>query len=147
MAANARHVLLVDDNPADCDLTSEALSRSRFANHIRTVPDGVEAMAYLQRSGQYVDSVSPDLVILDLNLPRKDGRSVLGALKSDPALRKIPVVIFSTSQAQSDIGASYALGANCYISKPGNLKDYVSTIASLGEYWFGLAQLPEREDQ
>jgi chemotaxis family two-component system response regulator Rcp1 len=147
MATNARHVLLVDDNPADIDLTSEALSRGRFPNHVSAVADGIEAMAYLCQTGRYHDMASPDLVILDLNLPKKDGRSVLAAVKSDPKLRNIPVVIFSTSRSQKDIGASYALGANSYISKPGNLNDYVSTITAVGEYWFGTAQLPEKEEQ
>jgi CheY-like chemotaxis protein len=146
MAANARHVLLVDDNPADLDLTSEALSRSRFATTVRSVPDGMEAMAYLQRSGPYLETDAPDLVILDLNLPKKDGRSVLSDLKSHPTLKNIPVVIFSTSRSQQDIRAVYALGANSYVTKPGNLNEYVSTIASLGEYWFGIAQLPGAED-
>jgi CheY-like chemotaxis protein len=147
MPTKARHVLLVDDNQADIDLTSETLSRSRFTSDVSTVPDGVEAMAYLHHTGKYGDTTRPDLMIVDLNLPRKDGRAVLLAVKSDPKLRRIPVVIFSTSQSQHDIGTSYALGANSYVSKPGNLNDYVSTITSLGEYWFGVARLPEQEEQ
>jgi CheY-like chemotaxis protein len=107
----------------------------------------MEALDFLNRVGKYRDASCPDLVILDLNLPRKDGRSVLSEVKADSRLRKIPIVIFSTSQSQRDIGSSYDLGANCYVSKPGNLKAYVSTISSIGDYWLGLAQLPAQEEQ
>jgi chemotaxis family two-component system response regulator Rcp1 len=147
MARKARQILLVDDNPADIDLTSEAFSRSQFEHCVQAVYDGVEAMNFLHRIGKYKDASSPDLVILDLNLPRKDGRSVLSAVKSDPKLRRIPIVIFSTSESQKDIGSSYDLGANSYISKPGNLRAYVTTIASIGEYWLGLAHLPGQEEK
>lgn len=147
MASDGRHVLLVDDNQADVDLTKETLSLGRFTSDVRAVPNGEEAMAYLKRIGRYGDTTRPDLMILDLNLPKKDGRAVLRAVKSDPTLRKIPIVIFSTSQSQHDIGTSYALGANSYVSKPGNLTDYVSTINSLGSYWLGTAQLPEQEEK
>lgn len=147
MSSNNRQILLVDDNPADIDLTREAFSRSKFEHSVQAVYDGVEALDFLNRVGKYQDAESPDLVILDLNLPRKDGRAVLSAVKSDPKLRKIPIVIFSTSQSQRDIGSSYDLGANSYVSKPGNLNAYVSTIASIGDYWLGLAQLPEQEEQ
>jgi len=142
----AREILLVDDNPADIDLTHDALSRSRFPTHIRAVQDGVEALALLQRSGKYSDASVPDLVILDLNLPRKDGRAVLREVKSNPSLRRMPVIIFSTSRAGRDIGHSYELGANSYISKPGNLQDYISVIMSIGDFWFGCAQLPPQEE-
>src|SRR5208337_875447 len=131
-------VLLVDDNPADTDLTSEILVRSGC--HIQSVGDGVEAMAFLRREGKYAIAVLPDFVILDLNLPRKDGRAVLAEVKTDPILRNIPVAIFSTSQAQRDIVRSYELGANCYVSKPGNLKDFISAVTKIGEFWFGLAR-------
>jgi chemotaxis family two-component system response regulator Rcp1 len=144
MASKGWQVLLVDDNQADIDLTKDTLSHDNCISDVRTVPDGVEAMAYLQRIGQYSDTTTPDLIILDLNLPRKDGRAVLRAVKSDPTLGKIPIVIFSTSESQHDIETSYALGANSYVSKPGNLTDYVSTIHSLSDYWFGTAQLPEQ---
>lgn len=147
MASKGRHVLLVDDNQADIDLTKDTLSHDRFVNDVRTVPDGVEAMAYLQHIGRYCDTTTPDLMILDLNLPKKDGRAVLRAVKADPTLCKIPIVIFSTSESQHDIETSYKLGANSYISKPGNLPDYVATIRSLSDYWFGTAQLPEQEGQ
>jgi CheY-like chemotaxis protein len=146
MPITARQILLVDDNPADIDLTSEAFSRSRFKHSVNAVFDGVEAMDFLHRLGKYQNATSPDLMILDLNLPRKDGRSVLSEVKSDPTLRKIPIVIFSTSQSQRDIGESYDLGANSYVTKPCNLGAYVSTIISIGDYWLGLSQLPAKED-
>jgi CheY-like chemotaxis protein len=145
--AGVRKILLVDDNPADIDLTGEAFSRSKFEHCVRAVFDGVEALDFLHQVGKYEDASAPDLVILDLNLPRKDGRSVLSAVKADPKLRRIPIVIFSTSQSPRDIAASYDLGANCYVSKPGNLDAYVATITSIGDYWLGLAQLPKKEDQ
>jgi CheY-like chemotaxis protein len=142
-----REVLLVDDNPADIDLTHDALSRTQFHLHISSVPDGAEAMARLCRTGKYKDARHPDLVILDLNLPLKDGRAVLSEVKSDPLLRKTPIIIFSTSQASHDIGRSYELGANSYVSKPGNLHDYISAIMSIGNFWLGCAHLPRQEEQ
>jgi two-component system, chemotaxis family, response regulator Rcp1 len=140
-------VLLVDDNPADIDLTSDALSRCRHAHRVRSVNDGAEAVAFLRREGKYADVPEPDLVILDLNLPRKDGRAVLAEVKSDPRLRKTPIIIFSTSQAASDVGRSFELGANSYVTKPGNLQEFIATVTTLGEFWFGCVQLPPKEDQ
>jgi len=140
-------VLLVDDNPADTDLTSEILASSGCPSHIQAVTDGVEAIAFLRREGKYANAASPDFVILDLNLPRKDGRAVLAEVKADPVLRKIPIAIFSTSEARQDIVRSYELGANCYVSKPGNLRDFISAVTSIGEFWFGLARLPREEER
>jgi len=139
-------VLLVDDNPADSDLTSEALSRCCCAHKVRAVPDGIEAMELLRRRGKYASVRPPDLVILDLNLPGKDGRAVLAEVKTDPVLKRTPVVIFSTSQAKSDIKNSLELGANSYVSKPGNLQDFISTVTSICEYWFKYAVLPSRKN-
>jgi chemotaxis family two-component system response regulator Rcp1 len=139
-------VLLVDDNPADTDLTSEVLARNGCPSHIHSVINGVEAVAFLRREGKYADAVLPDFVILDLNLPAKDGRAVLAEVKSDPALRKIPITIFSTSEAPQDILRSYELGANCYVSKPGNLQDFISAVTSIGEFWFGVVRLPRKEE-
>ena len=102
-------------------------------------------MAFLRRTGPFADTVRPDLVILDLNLPRKDGRAVLAEAKADTSLRTIPVVVFSTSRSMLDITRSYDLGANCYVSKPGNLKDYFSAVQSIEEFWFGSASLPREE--
>jgi two-component system, chemotaxis family, response regulator Rcp1 len=139
-------VLLVDDNPADTDLTSEVLARNGCPSHIRSVINGVEAIAFLRREGKYANALLPDFVILDLNLPAKDGRAVLAEVKGDPLLRKIPIAIFSTSEARQDILRSYELGANCYVSKPGNLRDFISAVTSIGEFWFGFARLPHEEE-
>jgi CheY-like chemotaxis protein len=137
-------ILLVDDNPADTDLTSEVLARSGCASH--SVIDGVEAIAFLRREGKYANAILPDFVMLDLNLPKKDGRAVLAEVKADPVLRKIPIAIFSTSEAPQDIVRSYELGANCYVSKPGNLRDFISAVTAIGEFWFRLAHLPHGEN-
>ena len=140
-------ILLVDDNPADADLTSEVLARNDSPSHIHAVTNGVEAMAFLRREGEYANAILPDFVILDLSLPKKDGRAVLAEVKADPVLRKIPIAIFSTSKARQDIVRCYELGANCYVSKPGNLADFISAVTSIGDFWFGLARLPREEDQ
>jgi chemotaxis family two-component system response regulator Rcp1 len=140
-------ILLVDDNPGDTDLTSEVLSRDGSPSHIHAVTDGVEAIAFLRREGKYAHARLPDFVILDLNLPKKDGRDVLAEVKADRLLRKIPIAIFSTSEARQDILRSYELGANCYVSKPGNLQGFISAVTSIGEFWFGLAHLPCTEDR
>ncbi len=147
MMPTSSEILLVDDNPADLDLTIDALARSAWPSHVSTVNDGAEAMAYLRRQGKYAASTRPHLVLLDLNLPRKDGRAVLADMKSDPALRRIPVVIFSTSQAAKDIERSYELGANSYVSKPPTLADWVSTVKLLKDFWIGCACLPREEEQ
>jgi chemotaxis family two-component system response regulator Rcp1 len=107
----------------------------------------VEAIAFLRRQGKYTGARVPDFVILDLSLPGKDGRTVLAEVKSDPILRKIPIAIFSTSDAKQDILRSYELGANCYVSKPGNLRDFISAVTSISEFWFGLVHLPREEEQ
>jgi two-component system response regulator len=140
-------VLLVDDNPADTDLTSEVLARTGCPSHVHAVTNGVEAIAFLRRGGKYANAILPDFVILDLNLPGKDGRAVLAEVKGDRLLRKIPIAIFSTSEARQDIVRSYELGANCYVSKPGNLRDFISAVTSIGEFWFGSARLPREEER
>jgi len=141
----APEVLLVDDNPADIDLTSDVLAKSKRHFHVNVVSDGAEAISFLRREGEYAKAPTPDLVVLDLNLPRKDGRQVLSDIKSDPVLAKIPVVIFTTSQANSDISRSYELGANCYLRKPGNLPDFVAVVQSMADFWLGFASLPRKE--
>lgn len=138
-------VLLVDDNPADSDLIADVLSRNGCSCHIHTVTNGAEALAFLRRQGKYDDAIPPDLVILDLNLPGTDGRAVLAEVKSDPLLRKLPIVVFSTSEASRDVVSSYELGANSYVSKPGSLQDFISAVASIGEFWLGFARLPREE--
>lgn len=139
-----RTVLMVDDNPADVDLAREALHTKANRSLISAVPDGEEAISFLRQTGVYAEKPRPDLVILDLNLPKKDGRAVLAELKSDPALRAIPVVMFSTSRLGSDISRSYELGANCYVNKPGNLSDFFAAVKAIEEFWFGLTSLPPR---
>jgi two-component system, chemotaxis family, response regulator Rcp1 len=138
-------VLLVDDNPADVDLTSDVLARSQRHFHVNAVNDGAEAISFLRQQGKYVEAPLPDLVVLDLNLPRKDGREVLAEVKADPNLAKIPIVIFTTSQASSDISRSYELGANCYLRKPGNLPEFVAVVQSMADFWLGFASLPRKE--
>ena len=139
-------VLLVDDNPADIDLTRDVLGRSEYRHHICSVEDGSEAIDFLSRRGKYASAHPPDLILLDLNLPHKHGNEVLHAVKTDPRLRRTPVVIFSTSEAPSDIQSSFELGANSYVTKPGNLQDFVSTVTSIGEFWLGRALLPPKEE-
>ncbi len=143
---NDAEILLVDDNPADLDLTNDALAQSKWPSHVSAVADGEEAIAFLRRKGKYANAARPNLVLLDLNLPRKDGRSVLADVKSDPALHCIPVVIFSTSQAAADILRSYELGANSYVSKPATLRDWTAAVILLKEFWIGCACLPREEN-
>jgi two-component system, chemotaxis family, response regulator Rcp1 len=141
----APEVLLVDDNPADIDLMSEVLANSKRHFHVNVASDGAKAISFLRHQGEYAKAPAPDLVVLDLNLPRKDGREVLSEVKADPALAKIPVVIFTTSQANSDVTRSYELGANCYLRKPGNLPDFVAVVQSMADFWLGFASLPQKE--
>src|SRR5579864_7876742 len=138
-------LLMVDDNPADIDLTSEVLAQSNQHFHVNAVNDGAEAISFLRHQGKYAEAPMPDLMILDLNLPRKNGQDVLAEVKSDPKLAKIPVVIFTTSQANADVARSYELGANCYLRKPGNLPDFVAVVQSLASFWLGFASLPRKE--
>jgi two-component system, chemotaxis family, response regulator Rcp1 len=135
-------VLIVDDNPADVALIREALTGSKHGSQIKSVGDGVEAMAFLNRRDKFANAIRPDLVILDLNLPKKDGLAVLAAMKAAPNLRRIPVVIFSTSELRKDVVRSYEVGANCYVRKPGNLNEFFSAVKSMEEFWFGFAVLP-----
>lgn len=137
-------ILLVEDNPGDARLAQEALKEGRMTSRLKVVVDGVEAMAYLRREGVYADSPRPDLVLLDLNLPRKDGRQVLAEMKEDPELRRIPVVVLTTSQAGQDILRSYDLHANCYITKPVDLDRFISVVRSIEEYWCSVVTLPPR---
>jgi len=139
-----RQLLIVDDNPADVGLACEALKQCALGCQIHSVADGAEALAFLDRRGKYGNAIRPDLVILDLSLPKRNGLAVLAAMKAGPDLRCIPVVIFSTSQLGQDITRSYELGANCYVCKPGNLNDFFSAVKSIEEFWFGSASLPPR---
>jgi len=135
-------ILLVDDNPADSELAAEVLARHGCRGRIHTVTDGVEAVAFLRRQGKYAHESVPALIILDLNMPRKDGRAVLAEVKGDPSLRKIPIVVFTTSQFARDIAQSYELGANCYVNKPGNLPEFVAAVTEVGNFWFRRVHLP-----
>jgi chemotaxis family two-component system response regulator Rcp1 len=138
-------ILMVDDNPADIDLTTEILAQTEGHFHVNAVNDGVEAISFLRHEGKYAQAPAPDLVVLDLNLPRKDGCEVLSSIKADPALAKIPVVIFTTSQSSADITRSYKLGANCYLKKPGNLPEFIAVVQSMAEFWLGVDSLPQKE--
>lgn len=139
-----RIVLIVDDNPADLDLAREALHDKAYRSRIDTASDGEEALDFLRKKGIYAEKARPDLVILDLNLPKRDGRSVLAELKTDPDLHDIPVIVFSTSSLCQDISGSYGLGANCYVTKPANLNGYLATMRAMEEFWFGVSSLPEQ---
>jgi CheY-like chemotaxis protein len=135
-------ILLVEDNPGDVDLTRETLQDSKLLNHMNVVGNGVEAMAYLRRQGKYAEATRPDLVLLDLNLPKKDGREVLAEVKADDRLRRIPVVVLTTSSAEQDILQTYDLHANCYITKPVNLDQFSAVVRAIEEFWFTIVKLP-----
>jgi two-component system response regulator len=135
-------ILLVEDNPGDVRLTREALKDSKILNRLSVVGDGMEAMAFLRREGEYADVPRPDLVLLDLNLPKKDGRSVLKEIKEDPILRRIPVVILTTSLSEQDIIKTYDLYANCYINKPVDLDQFINVVKSIESFWFSIVKLP-----
>ena len=138
-------ILLVEDNPGDVDLTREMVENSKVCNVIRNVTDGVEAMAYLRREKPYTKVPRPDLILLDLNLPRKDGRAVLSEIKEDNHLKDIPIVVLTTSEAESDVLRSYQLHANCYISKPVDLAKFTAIIRSIEDFWLTVVKLPRRE--
>jgi chemotaxis family two-component system response regulator Rcp1 len=140
-------LLLVDDNPADIDLARDVLARSQYPVAVCVVSDGEQAMAFLHGQGVYRGRFAPDLILLDLNLPRKDGRLVLAEVKADPMLCKTPIIVFSTSQAQHDVTRSYELGANGYVCKPNNLADYVAAVDAIGEFWFGCVEFPQTEER
>lgn len=135
-------VLLVEDNPGDVRLTREALKEGKVHNNLSVARDGVEALAFLRREGEYADAPRPDVILLDLNLPRMDGREVLAEVKADPALRSIPVVILTTSEAERDITRAYELHANCYITKPVDLDQFITVVKSIEDFWFTIVKLP-----
>ena len=135
-------ILLVEDNPGDVRLTEEALKDGKVLNHLSVVRDGEEAMAFLRREAPYAEAPRPDVVLLDLNLPRKDGREVLADIKSDPELRRVPVVILTTSNHERDILRAYDLNANCYITKPVDLDQFIQVVRSIGDFWLTIVKLP-----
>ena len=135
-------ILLVEDNPGDVRLTQEALRESKLANRLSVSRDGVEAMAFLRREGEYTDAPRPDLILLDLNLPRKDGREVLQEVKEDGSLRRIPVAVLTMSDAEEDIVRTYNLHANCYIRKPLDIDQFAKVVRSVEDFWFAIVTLP-----
>jgi CheY-like chemotaxis protein len=137
-------ILLVEDSPTDAELTLTALKTAKMANKVFHVQDGVQAMEFLRRQGAYSQAEQPDLILLDLNLPRKDGREVLAELKDDPDLKMIPVVVLTTSKAEEDIIRSYKLHANCYVTKPVNFERFLEIVKSIESFWLTVVALPAR---
>ena len=138
-------ILLIEDNPGDVRLTKEILMEGKVRNHLQVVGDGVEAMAFLRRENNYAEAPRPDLILLDLNLPKKDGREVLQEIKEDGQLKSIPVVVLTTSEADEDILRSYDLAANCYITKPVDLDQFIRVIKTIETFWLTIVKLPKRQ--
>ena len=139
-------ILLVDDNPGDIRLTQEALKDSKVLNNLHVVEDGLEALNYLRKKGEFKNEVTPDLILLDLNLPKRNGREVLSEIKEDELLKYIPVVILTISGAEEDILKSYELHANCYITKPVDMNQFVKIVRSIESFWFSIVKLPPNTD-
>ena len=140
-------ILLVEDSPADVRLTREALKEARVLNALHVVPDGMAALAFLRQQDPYAASPRPDLILLDLNLPKKDGREVLAEIKQDNSLKRIPVVVLTTSRAEEDIVRSYDLHANAYVTKPVDLAQFLKVIRSFEEFWLAVVALPPRNNR
>lgn len=136
-------ILLVEDNPGDVRLTQEAMKEGKMRNRLSVAVDGVEAMAFLRQEGKFADAPRPDVILLDLNLPKKDGRTVLAEIKADPDLKRIPVVILTSSKAEEDILNSYDSHANCYITKPSDLEQFIDVVKSVEGFWFQIVKLPK----
>lgn len=141
-AAHPIEILLVEDNPGDVRLTQEVLREGKVRNHLNVVEDGEKAIAFLRREAIYAQAPHPDLILLDLNLPRKDGREVLEIIKADTLLKRIPVIILTTSRAQEDILQAYDLHANCYIAKPIDLDQFINVVKTIEEFWLTIVKLP-----
>jgi CheY-like chemotaxis protein len=139
-------ILLVEDNPGDVRLTMEALREAKVCNRIHTVCDGMEALAFLNRDGSYINVPFPDLILLDLNLPKKDGREVLASMKANEKFRRIPVVVLTTSESEEDILKSYELQASCYVTKPVDLDQFLGVVKSIGDFWLAVVKLPPGGD-
>ncbi|MBI5440702.1 MAG: response regulator [Deltaproteobacteria bacterium] len=135
-------ILLVEDNPGDVRLTREALKQGKVLNRLHVVEDGVAALEFLHRRGVYAEAPRPDLILLDLNLPKKDGREVLQEIKGDESLRRTPVVVLTTSSSDEDILRSYNLHANCYVTKPMDLDQFIRVVESIQNFWFTIVKLP-----
>ncbi len=140
--ANVIQILLVEDSQDDIELTMEALEGSKLANNLAVVNDGVEAIAYLRKQGKYESAPRPSLILLDLNMPKKDGREVLDVIKNDDDLKDIPVVILTTSKDEEDIARAYKSHANCYISKPVDIVQFQKVVLSIEQFWFAIVELP-----
>jgi len=136
-------ILLVEDNPGDVELTKEALKESKMQNNLSIVENGEEATEFLFKRGKYKDTLTPDLILLDLNLPKKDGREVLAEIKADPVLRRIPVVVLTTSEAEQDIIKAYDHHANCYIKKPVDFNKFITVVQKIEDFWFSIVKLPK----
>jgi len=135
-------ILLVEDNPGDVRLTKEALREGKVYNNLHWAKDGVEALEFLRREGKHAKAPRPDIILLDLNLPKKDGREVLEIIKSDDGLKNIPVVVLTTSKAEEDVARSYALHANCYVTKPVDLEKFIVVVKSIDRFWLTVVTLP-----
>jgi chemotaxis family two-component system response regulator Rcp1 len=140
-------ILLVDDNPDDVELTKESLEKTKIANHVSVVYDGVAAIDFLRRKGKYENAPRPALILLDLNMPKKNGHEVLMEIKNDELLKEIPVVILTTSKADEDIALAYKEHANCYVSKPVNLEQFTKVVAAIDQFWFAVVEYPPDENQ
>ena len=136
-------ILLVEDNPGDVRLTQEALNEGRIENKLHVVFDGVEAIEFLSKTGKHKNAIVPDLILLDLNLPKMNGLEVLEKIKNDPELKLIPVIVLTTSQSENDIHASYAMHLNCFVSKPVEYDSFMSVIKSIEDFWFTIVKLPQ----
>ncbi len=139
-------ILLIEDNPGDVRLTKEALKEGKLTNNLHVVGDGVEALAYLRKKGKFKDGPTPDLILLDLNLPKKDGRELLAEIKEDQHFKHIPVVVLTTSKAEADIIKSYESHANCYITKPVDMNQFIKIVQSIEYFWFSIVKLPPNEN-
>ena len=141
-SARPVEILLVEDNPGDVRLTEEALKEGKVYNNLHWAKDGVEALEYLKREGKHAHAPRPDIILLDLNLPKKDGREVLAVIKSDETLKRIPVVVLTTSKAEEDVMRSYSLHANCYVTKPVDLDKFITVVQSIDRFWLTVVTLP-----
>jgi two-component system, chemotaxis family, response regulator Rcp1 len=147
MMVNPIEILLVEDNAGDIRLTKEALKEGKVLNKLTVVQDGVEALLCLRQEGQYAQARRPDLILLDLNLPKKDGREVLQEIKNDESLKRIPVVILTTSQDEQDVLKTYGLHANCYITKPVELEQFITVVKAIEDFWLGIVVLPSGDKE
>jgi two-component system response regulator len=137
-------ILLVEDNPGDVELTREALDTAKVSNRLHVVDDGADAVEFLFRRGRFKDVPRPDIILLDLNLPKKDGRQVLSEIKAEPSLAQIPVVVLTTSQAEEDILRAYQLHANCYVTKPVDFNQFLHIVSTIEEFWLSVVKLPKK---